>query len=78
MPEHDDAGLVTEEAAKGVSVWVLLIVMLHLPGDETVLERFANEKDCMKERDRIGEAMAGAYPYERDFLIVCQYRARGI
>ena len=56
-------------------MWLLLIVLLDvLPGMPTkaVLNTFATSEACQRERDRIGYEMAEAYPYERDFLIVCE------
>ena len=56
-------------------MWLLLMVLLYVvPGLDkgTVLNTFATSEECQIERDRIGFAMAEAYPYERDFVIACQ------
>ena len=60
-----------------MSAWLLLMVLLSsVPGlqNSTVLNRFDTataEADCAIERNRIGFEMAESYPYERDFMIVC-------
>ena len=64
-------------AAKRSPMWLLLIVLLYIvPGldKSMVLNTFATPEECQIERNRIGFAMAEAYPYERDFVIVCQLR----
>ena len=38
----------------------------------TVLNTYATYEECQRERNRVGFEMAAAYPYERDFVIVCQ------
>jgi len=56
-------------------MWLLIMVLLNIvPGLEkiTVLNTFATSEECQMERNRIGFAMAAAYPYERDFVIACQ------
>ena len=58
---------------------LLLMVLLNVvPGLEksTVLNTFSTVEECQIERDRIGFAMAEAYPYERDFVIVCQLSSK--
>ena len=56
-------------------MWLLLIVLLNVvPGftENTLLNTYATAEQCQSERNRIGFEMAAAYPYERDFVIVCQ------
>jgi len=56
-------------------MWLLVILLLNaVPGLDhvTVLNTFATPEKCQLERNRIGFAMAEAYPYERDFIIACQ------
>ncbi len=56
-------------------MWLLIMVLLNIgPGlnQITVLNKFATSEECQIERNRIGFAMAEAYPYERDFVIACQ------
>jgi hypothetical protein len=58
-------------------MWFLLIVLLNaVPGLErvTVIEKYHTAEECQIERNRIGFDMAEAYPYERDFIITCEYR----
>jgi len=59
-------------------MWLLLIIMLDLFGAETdkhtSLETYATQRECNGERNRIGFAMAEAYPYERDFVIACRLK----
>ena len=58
-------------------MWFLLIVLLNdTPGFErvTVIEKYNTAEECQIERNRIGFEMAAAYPYEREFIIVCEYR----
>ena len=60
-------------------MWLLMIVLLNVvPGLEKrmVLNTFATSEECQIERNRIGFAMAEAYPYERDFVIACQLRPK--
>ncbi len=62
-------------AAERSPMWLLIIVLLNIvPGLEkvTVLNTFATPEECQIERNRIGFAMAEAYPYERDFVIACR------
>lgn len=59
-------------------MWVL-VIMLAIPGlglqSEQVLARFTSITACMAERNRIGFAMAEAYPETADeFHIACLYR----
>jgi hypothetical protein len=56
-------------------MWLLLIVLLNVvPGftQNTLLNTYGTAEECESERNRIGFEMAAAYPYERDFVIVCQ------
>jgi hypothetical protein len=56
-------------------MWLLIMVLLNIgPGlnQITVLKTFGTAEECQSERNRIGFAMAEAYPYERDFVIACQ------
>lgn len=57
-------------------MWFLLIVFLQWPFQSFVLERFANEEDCLDRRDQVGYDMAETYPYEADFVIVCRLKPR--
>lgn len=60
-------------------MWLLLIVLLSdVPGlnKATVLQRYATAQECQMERNRVGFAMAEAYPYDRDFVIACQLDGR--
>ena len=53
-------------AAKRSPMWLLLIVLLNIvPGldKSMVLNTFATPEGCQIERNRIGFAMAEAYPY---------------
>jgi hypothetical protein len=66
-------------AAERSPMWLLLMVLLNVvPGldKSTVLNTFATAEQCQIERNRIGFAMAEAYPYERDFVIVCQLSSK--
>lgn len=56
-------------------MWLLLIVLLNVvPGfaQNTLLNTYTTAEECERERNRVGYDMAEAYPYERDFVIVCQ------
>ena len=58
---------------------LLLMILLNVvPGldKSTVLNTFSTVEECQIERDRIGFAMAEAYPYARDFVIVCQLSSK--
>jgi len=57
-------------------MWVLLLVFLASTAKPIVIERFVNQEDCQEKRDSVGFNMAEAYPYERDFVLVCQLQAR--
>ncbi|MGQ0695517.1 MAG: hypothetical protein ACT4OL_08080 [Nitrospiraceae bacterium] len=62
-------------AAERSPMWLLIMVLLNIgPGlnQITVLKTFATSEECQIERNRIGFAMAEAYPYERDFVIACK------
>lgn len=58
-------------------MWYLVLVLLApVDGFDRVTllnpeHPFHTEGDCQVERDRVGFAMADAYPYERDFFIAC-------
>ena len=55
-------------------MWLLLIVLLNVvPGVDaiTVFQSHDTVQECLRERSRIGFAMAEAYPYEWDFVITC-------
>ena len=41
-----------------------------------LLNTFDTVEECQAERNRIGFEMAEAYPYERDFIIVCEPKRR--
>ena len=53
-------------------MWMLLIVFVHLQEPDHTLATFPTFDACQLERNRIGFAMAEAYPYEADFRIECQ------
>jgi hypothetical protein len=56
-------------------MWFLLIVLLNVvPGfsPNTLLNTYETVEECQRERNRVGFEMAAAYPYERDFVIVCE------
>lgn len=58
-------------------MWILVIVLLSMvPGLEriTVLEEYPTLRECSLERNRIGFAMADAYPFERDFIVECRLK----
>ena len=60
-------------------MWLLVIVLLNtVPGLDKImkLETFATSEECQIERNRIGYEMAAAYPYERDFVIACQFESK--
>ena len=56
----------------------MMVLQNVVPGFDkcTVLDAFATSEECRIERDRIGFAMAEAYPHERDFAIACQLRPK--
>lgn len=66
-------------------MWTVLYVMLVVAefdhteqeGSVYILQRYETLAECEHERDRIGYAMADAYPYERDFIIVCRLTPTG-
>lgn len=61
-------------------MWLLLLV-LHWPGfpeKVTVLNSFDTQHACQVERDKIGFAMAEAYPFDHDYSIQCRIKARVI
>ena len=61
-------------------MWFLLMILFAtVPGTKTVtvLNTFATYEACQPERNRIGFAMAESYPYENDFIIVCNFRGNG-
>ncbi len=61
-------------------MWFLLLILLAtVPGANkvTVLNTFYTYEACQPERNRIGFAMAESYPYENDFIIVCNFRDNG-
>jgi hypothetical protein len=55
-----------------------MVLLNVVPGldKSTVLNTFSTVEECQIERDRIGFAMAEAYPYDRDFVIVCQLSSK--
>ncbi len=56
-------------------MWLLIMVLLNVGSglnQITVLNTFGTSEECQIERNRIGFAMAEAYPYERDFVIACK------
>jgi hypothetical protein len=60
-------------------MWMLLIILLDtVPqiSTVTVLQIYATSQECQSERTRVGYQMAEAYPYERDFVIACQFNPR--
>lgn len=62
-------------------MWLLLMVLLSdVSGFDKIikLQTFGTEEECQTERNRIGFEMAEAYPYERDFIIVCQPPTRKV
>ena len=62
------------------NMWFLLMILLStVPGANkvTVLNTFYTYEACQPERNRIGFAMAQSYPYENDFIIVCNFRDNG-
>lgn len=79
MQDPYRVGSTAAGAAERSPMWLLLMVLLNIvPGldKSTVLNTFATPEECEIERDRIGFAMAAAYPYERDFVIVCQLSSK--
>ena len=56
--------------------WLLLMVMLSnapaFAGRTFVLQKYATQETCDMARAQIGFEMADAYPYERNFQIVCK------
>ena len=62
-------------------MWFLVFILLHPAlgqADATVLAQFATQAACQRERNRIGYLMAESYPHEREFLIECHGRGRGL
>lgn len=60
-------------------MWLLTLILLndvHGLTKTTVLETYTTAQECQIERNRIGFEMAAAYPYERDFVIVCQLNTK--
>jgi hypothetical protein len=60
-------------------MWILVIILLNTVPQittVTVLQTYATSQECQNERNRVGYEMAEAYPYERDFVIACQFDAR--
>lgn len=58
-------------------MWFLVMVFFTItPGFDRVyvLEKYTTYEECYVERARVGFAMAEAYPYDRDFVIECQFR----
>ncbi len=58
-------------------MWLLLLVLLAPPlgvNPVYVLKTFDTQEECQARRDYVGYEMAESYPYERDFVIVCQFR----
>ena len=56
-------------------MWCLVIMLLaSVPGLDTVTVLRGNltEHTCQRMRSQVGFEMAAAYPYERDFEIVCR------
>ncbi len=56
-------------------MWMLVIILLNtVPGISTVtlLQTYPTSQECHSERERVGDEMAEAYPYERDFVIACR------
>ena len=58
--------------------FLLMLLLSDVPGLEHsyLLNTFDTAEECQTERNRIGFDMAEAYPYERDFIIVCQLNPR--
>jgi len=57
-------------------MWILVIVLLNgVPGLDKImmLETYTTAQECKVERNRVGYEMAAAYPYDRDFVIACQF-----
>jgi hypothetical protein len=54
--------------------FLLMILLSDVPclEREYRLNTFDTAEECQTERNRIGFEMAEAYPYENDFIIVCQ------
>lgn len=62
-------------------MWLLLIVLLAPPvgvNPVTVLKVYETQEECQKQRDHVGYEMAESYPYENDFLIVCQFYGKEV
>ena len=61
-------------------VWCLILVLIAPPIGIIpmhVLNTFATQAECAPERDRVGFAMADAYPHDRSFTVECLYMKRG-
>ena len=61
-------------------MWFLLMILLstvHGANTVTVLNTFSTYEACQPERHRVGFAMAESYPYENNFIIVCNFRDNG-
>jgi len=65
-------------------MWFLLILFLNPSPIPGMLERsyvinvFDTEEECQVERNRVGFDMAESYPYDRDFVIVCEPNKRKV
>ena len=60
-------------------MWLLIMIVLNdVPGLDKimVLNTYTTSQECQIERNRVGYEMAEAYPYERDFVIACQYESK--
>ena len=56
-------------------MWLLLIIILStIPSQVVVLNTYPTAALCQEARNMVGFEMAEAYPYERDFIIVCLRR----
>ena len=55
-------------------MWLLLLITL-LPAipSETVLARYATERQCDMEQARVWRDMEAAYPDEHTFSLICRY-----
>jgi hypothetical protein len=60
--------------------FLLMVLFGAVPGLDRVyvLNTFGTAEECQTERNRIGFEMAEAYPYDMDFIIVCELDKRKV
>lgn len=56
-------------------MWLLFIMFLQVPSHNTMLATFETSQACERERDRIEEEMAKAYPGDDGYQLQCRFQA---